>query len=335
VLAGASILGGAAPAAYGDELSLPTKTWRGSMAAELLQTRAEVTARPLQEGLEVWEAGASGYMVIDTTTRTPLEYSTTAVSPFHSSSGELSYLGPGLYFANRAGRSVNLFTGRSFKSSAHRVFARETAEMFHEKASPLRHTTELGKAGTGVGTHALDPVKSSDVLSRITSYSYITGCYVYPNTTGICGWVAGSIVTRYWHARSSARKLLPSKFRNGTNLTSSPNFATYLQGSNSNDSWAQPVADRLGWNAKNQNVAASWSWVLGNIGMFSEVEKNRPVIVFGSLPINTNGSWGAHAVVGYGETRGGWLITHYGWKGYTDIVLNGGLIGSNAKFQLN
>jgi len=55
--------------------------------------------------------------------------------------------------------------------------------------------------------------------------------------------------------------------------------------------------------------------------------------MFGNLPVGANKK-GGHAVVGYGETYSGYLITHYGWSGYTDIVLNGGIIGSNARFRL-
>lgn len=38
----------------------------------------------------------------------------------------------------------------------------------------------------------------------------------------------------------------------------------------------------------------------------------------------------------FGEVRntGGQLITHYGWKGYTNIGLSGGLVASNTKFRL-
>ncbi|WP_415083057.1 hypothetical protein [Micropruina sp.] len=190
-----------------------------------------------------------------------------------------------------------------------------------------------GASPTGVKYGELSHVVSSDIKSRVTSYSYVTGSRIYPNSTGICGWVAGSIVTRYWHARSSARVLLPSKYRSGTNMTASPNFATYLQGDKGNGTWAPDIEGRLAWNAKKQGAGYVSSWALSNIGMFSEVRNNYPVIVFGNLPTG-NKKKGAHAVVAYGETKGGYLITHYGWSGYTDIVLNGGVIGSNARFRL-
>ena len=53
--------------------------------------------------------------------------------------------------------------------------------------------------------------------------------------------------------------------------------------------------------------------------MLGEVPNNRPVIVFGNLPVGNKKKAG-HAVVAYGETTGGQLITHYGWKGYTNVV---------------
>jgi hypothetical protein len=74
-------------------------------------------------------------------------------------------------------------------------------------------------------------VKYSNIKTQVKDFGYITGCHVYPNSTGVCGWVAGSMVVRYWHVRSSTRTLLPSAYRVGWNLNPNKNFATYLQGS--------------------------------------------------------------------------------------------------------
>lgn len=329
LVGGAALLGINAPAAYGDTLTQDLD-WRRGMTRHLLESDAQPTVRPLQGGFEVWEGARTGYAVVDADTRIALEYSATASSPFRSRAGELSYLGPGLYFASRAGQAVDLLTGETSSPTEHRALSLDAASLFHEQAIvPAQPTTRTVRA------QDLDPVLPGNIKSRVTSYGYITGSYVYPNNSGICGWVAGSIVTRYWHARSSARKLLPTKFRNGTNMTASPNFASHLQGSGNDGTWARPVANRLGWNAQNQGVAASWSWVLGNVGAASEVRNNRPVILFGSFPVRRDGKKGGHAVVAYGETHNGYYITHYGWANYTNIVLNGGLVGSNAKFRLN
>ncbi|MDR2381978.1 MAG: hypothetical protein LBE08_12590 [Bifidobacteriaceae bacterium] len=333
-----------APPARADQVKTLDDDWRRQLADGYLKDGATFKVRSLQDGLELWETPGGGYMVVETTQQALLEGSATAWSPYSGCTGDLAYLGPGKYFAYDTPGAVDLITGEVSAARELRVIARDAAGMARdtlhvapmdaERISAWRTKNDPTAAvAQSSGGGGLTPVKSGDVKYRVPSYSYITGCHVYPNTTGTCGWVAGSIVTRYWHARSSARKLLPTKYRSGTNLTSSPNFATYLKGSKGDSSVAWDLKERLAWNASNQGVAYAASWALGNIGMFSQVESGWPVIVFGSLPVGNNKK-GTHAVVGYGTTKSGYLITHYGWSGYTDIVLNGGIIGSNARFRL-
>lgn len=65
----------------------------------------------------------------------------------------------------------------------------------------------------------------------------------------------------------------------------------------------------------------------------AELDAGYPPILFGNLPTGDKKK-GAHAVVAYGETNSGYPITHYGWSGYTNIILSGASIGSNARFRL-
>lgn len=334
-----------APQVHAESVLAPgSMSWRRRLADGYLRSGAAILTRALQDGLELWQTnGGGGYLIIEAAKQSVLEGSRTARNPFGSSRGSLAYLGPGKYFAHDSSKAVDLVLGSITSAAELRAVARDAVGVAHDTL----HVSALDRARvqgltkrpgdrtsmSGVKYGDVDHVVSSDIKSRVTSYGYATGSLVYPNSTGICGWVAGSIVTRYWHARSSARVLLPSKYRSGTNMTSSPNFATYLQGDKGNGTWAADIEGRLAWNANKQGVGYVSSWAVGNIGMFSEVRNNYPVIVFGNLPTG-NKKKGAHAVVAYGETKGGYLITHYGWSGYTDIVLNGGVIGSNARFRL-
>lgn len=337
VAAGAVLTIGTSPLARGVQIGAKPD-WRRVLADNYLPIGASFSIRPLQDGLEVWEGLSSGYLVVDAALQQLLEGSATSASPYRAATGELSYLGPGAYFATLGQTSKNMFTGRTSRASEIRAIGRDARDIMLETAVEAREvvpavqtaaTASANKSGDG-----LTPVPAGEVKSRVPSYGYITGCYVYPNNEGTCGWVAGSIVTRYWHARSTARKLLPTKYRTSiNNLTSSPNFATYLQGSSGNSSWARDVKDRLIWNANNEGVSHSAAWALGKIGVFNSVRDGEPVIVFGNIPVGDNKK-GGHAVVAYGETTGGYLITHYGWSGYNNIVLNSGLAGSNTKFRL-
>lgn len=340
--AGATVLGVGADRAHALIPTAPSPApadWRRALADHYFATGDPFAVKPLQDGLEVWEANGAGYLVVDTSRKALLEGSATAISPYRSAVGDLAYLGPATYVATAAGASKTLLTGRRVDAREAKAIGLDAAAMMRETLQPALALAPV--ASTGVATSVvatgggLIHLKAGEAKSRVPLYGNITSCTVYPNSTGICGWVAGSIVTRYWHAGSTAKVLLPSAYRTSTyNMTTSPNFATYLQGSSGNSSWARDVKDRLIWNATKQGASHSAAWALGNIGMFNDVRAGRPVIVFGSIPIDTTGNLGAHAVVAYGETNGGYLITHYGWSGYTDIVLNAGLAGSNTKFRL-
>ena len=265
-----------------------------------------------------------------------MEASTTAFSPYHAAYGELFYFGPGNYFRADASDGVNLLTGEVDSAVELRATARDAAERIQGSLGLQVLSERDVLADSLIGptkSGDLVPVKGSDVKSRVPSYGYITGSYVYPNEDGICGWVAGSILTRYWHARSSAKKLLPASYRNGTNMIAEPNFATYLQGSGGDSTWAPNVRSRLAWNANKQGVSYASSWALGQIGAMSQVRDGYPVLLFGSYPVGKKKK-GGHAVVAYGETKSGHYITHYGWSGYTNIVLSEGTHGSNARFRL-
>jgi hypothetical protein len=306
--------------------------WRLNLASSYLDDSPSIYAQSLQDGLAIWDRTLGGYMVVHSSSRTVLESSLTAPNPYRGVTGRASFLGPGQYYAGGLDRGVNLFTGDTFNPRDLQVIASDAVDQIQEILVPteLPQSASLMKSGGG-----LPPVKASEVKSRVDNYTYITGSTLYKNTEGTCGWVAGSIITRYWHARSSKRALLPTKFRSGTNMTASPNFATHLQNGKGNGTWARTVKDQLIWNANHQSVAHSAAWALGNIGMWNELNKGNPFILFGSIPVNESKKKGGHAVVAYGQTTGGDLITHYGWSGYTNIVLNAGLVGSNTKFRLS
>ncbi|MFD2840656.1 cysteine peptidase [Populibacterium corticicola] len=329
VLAGAGAMT-VASGGRAEALTRIDENWRQALADQYFSDNPQINVRPLQDGIEVWEGDAGGYMIVESSRRELLEGSPTAVSPYRRVLGDAAYLGPGEYYALGADSAVGLLNGGLMNTRELRAIARDASDQFHETlvVSAVPERVSLMKKGDG-----LPLVKAGDVKSRVANYTYITGSTLYPNTEGTCGWVAGSLITRYWHAKSTARLLLPTKYRSGTNMTTSPNFATYLQNGRKNDSWARNVKDQLIWNAKKQGVKHTSAWALGNIGMWNELNAGYPFILFGNIPTDGKKK-GAHAVVAYGQTKGGQLITHYGWSGFTNVVLNGGLVGSNTKFRL-
>ncbi len=332
-LGGAATLFAGSPAIAANSFAAAPKDWRRGLADEYLPSGTPFSVRGLQSGLEVWEAPQTGYLIVEATHRTLIEGSADAVSPFAAAVGDLAYLGPAHYYETRGAEGTNLLTREPSGASNVRAAAADAAARLNGVlvASPITAPTDAASASL---LTAIAPPAAGNIKNKVPGYADIVLAHLYPNSEGICGWIAGSIITRYWHARSTARKLLPTAYRSGTNMTASPNFATYLQGSSGNSSWARDVKDRLIWNANKQGVAHSASWAAGNLGVTNDIRNGHPVIVFGDMFL-PNGFSGFHAIVAYGETLDSHLITNYGFPGYTNIMLKGEVIGSNAKFKLS
>lgn len=316
----------------GDTMWVSDSSWRSSLAALYIGESDGFAVRELQGDLEIWENGPNGYAVVDSALRVVLESSPTSTSPFYGvSGGSLYYLGLGGYVAAMPSRpAVDVMSGQSVEIPDLAPYAADAAALIQDTAvAQPSNALQPSLAPSSVA-----PPPAGSITKRVTSYGYITGSRVYPNSTGVCGWVAGSILVRYWHARYSSRGLLPSAYRSGTNMTSSPNFATYLRNGRSLSTWAPDLVAQLAWNASRQGVSVETYYNWFTTGVESSINNNRPVLLFGNYPKTSGSGKSNHAVVGYGLVNGGGYVVHYGYSGCTNIHLNAGLTGTNTKFWL-
>ena len=250
-----------------------------------------------------------------------LEYSPSP-SPFLGIDGEAAYLGPGLLYSYFRGRMTHVFAGDSLDSShIDGLFDSFSARL--TSVGKQRGTMKAGGFGNGL---------------LINSYTYIYNCNLLPNRSGICGWVAGAIVLRYWHARFPSKKVIPLNYLSGNNLkpttSESNNLASYLRNGRNASSWAVNLRDANIDFAKRQNLGATSTYYLFSPGVHEELRSNRPVVLFGSLPDPSAGGKVNHAVVCYGYTSNGDNIVHYGWKGYPRVVLKSGFVVSNTQLTI-
>ena len=174
-------------------------------------------------------------------------------------------------------------------------------------------------------------MSGSGVENLVPQAPLITGCQLYPNTSRTCGWIAASILIRYWHARSGV-DLIPARFAQGSDLRRSPDFSEHLRASARNASWARPVSAAITANARAQRVPHVSRWLPGSLGLQVALDAGRPVILFGYLPLQNRR--GNHAIVVYGRAASGRLIAHYGWKGYERVELPWLIPGSVSHFQV-
>lgn len=116
--------------------------------------------------------------------------------------------------------------------------------------------------------------------------THITGCTVLANTTGRCGWVAATIVMRYWHARTG-KLLIPTAHRSGNNIkvVARPDFADLIRNGRSESVFSGlAVADGMGYHAVvRQKINADAWYNLLSLNVDSALKAGRPVILLGSL----------------------------------------------------
>lgn len=343
--AGAVMLGGGIARAEGprDEFTPDAGDWRWVLGESMLGSSPDLfNVTPLnahsENPLECWEFGEGGYAVVDPTSESYLEFSDIAPSPFRlTGGGDRMYQGPGQFYSIGQQRALNVLDGEVTDRKIVQVASAEFSAMSrHFDSANQKSPEESSEPGQVRPMAKPVPPKAGAVKKLVTSSSLVTSSRVYKNSTGTCGWVAGSILTRYWHARITSKGLLPKAYRSGTNLTSSPNFASHLQkiANGRNSSWAPDLVRALGKNATTQKVAVNCYYNWGNTNVKSQINANHPVLLFGSLPNVSGTKKSNHAVVAFGLVKNGDAIVHYGYSGYSKVVLAGALVGSNTKFWI-
>lgn len=172
----------------------------------------------------------------------------------------------------------------------------------------------------------------------IPNYTYIKDA-VYPkNEDGTCGYTAACLILNYWH--NVAGNIIDSDYLDddGNLLTEGETLQDkLLKFGESNSSWGLTIRDVLIDYCNERHISATSTYYLGNIDMFAEIGRGRPIIVFGLLPSNPTRGTIKHAVTAYGTPTSGLivsLIVHYGWEGYEHVILDAGLVGSTTQFYL-
>lgn len=192
-----------------------------------------MTIRELNSGtdaaFELWELPKTGYLLVETKTRSIVEYSGDAISPLTAYPGhDAAYLGMGKYVVELAGgNAVNALSGEARP----RMESRRVSEASHEVAEKVAANDQLSLTNQNrAAMMKVPPSVGTNVNFRIPSYGYITGCTVLANSTGRCGWVAATIVMRYWHARTG-KLLIPTAHRSGNNIkvVARPDFADLIR----------------------------------------------------------------------------------------------------------
>lgn len=302
---------------------------------------------------ELIELGEQGYMVFDAESGKYLEEALESPSPYLGLSDNLYYFGPLNYYQLIDGKFIHTIFPDKYEISYDESLSVQSAFDTALQRSRLQKDTEmlaLMKLNPNSATscdriQARISAQSAKATNEyIPDYSYIKDAVYPPNKDGTCGYTAACLILNYWH--NVEGNVIDSAFLDskGDLLTGSDDYTLQdklLSYGDSTSSWGLTIRDILIDYCNEYGIAATSTYYITNFDIFAEIDRGRPVIVFGYFPNDptpvTRGKV-FHAVTAYGTSTNGTLsklIVHYGWNGYNHVILDGGLVGSSTQFVLN
>lgn len=300
----------------------------------------------------LFEIGSEAYYIYDPVSEKFLEGSPCAPSPYLGLNDTLVYVGPMNYFCYNQATSLYSHTvlgdinvlNQTKMASLQDSFDTMLTNVREVEDAQLHRNADAELRGIYDNMIKDDDPDSGYVDYYITSYKNIVNATYPPNSTNIsCGYVAATLVLYYWHKRLGG--IIPSSYLSSTGKLSATgttvddNLRLKLESlGNGGESWALEIRDVLLKYCKKQGIGATATYYLGAIGYRDELQNNRPAILFGLFPNVQNGGTTKHAVTAYGfhvpyDGQNSGTIVHYGWSGYSMVILDSGLIGSVTLFD--
>lgn len=300
------------------------------------------------------ECNPTGYLIYHRDSATYSEYSESAPSPFVdvASDEDIRYVGPTEYYVRMNGVYQNTLWGDIVEAINIDDKVKACVEL-HEKLLSQKNVAllSISKEKNYINhdqmrdqiiiaapqSFGLTLVPYSTFLSTTNKYTF--GYIELGN--GVCGYISSNLLLRYWAYRGSIS--IPSIYTSFSGVSNglltkelvrvglnelNLGYATYA--------WDQKeVINRF---LTNNALNGSATWLLGDLSIVSQIDSGKPVIIFGNIGTNVHPQTN-HAVVGYGyqfvyigDVVHTEYVTHFGYPGYSNIVING-IIGSNTRLS--
>lgn len=284
------------------------------------------------------ECDPKGYFIYHIDSGICVEYNLNAQSPFINVTGEALYGGPTYYYE----KDNNVYTHTVIDST---LDYRAVADMTEQCRA--WNTEMLACADVATANYIQGKSDSLPVLASATYTNYwvsyrsfftsATSNFGY-RSGGYCGYIAANLILKYWDYRSTID--LPT-YNSHTGLTNA--LIAIGEDAYGSSTWAANISSIMNTYCKNNSLPEKANWAVGAFNVTSEIDNQRPVILFGNL---SNYSAGNHAVVVYGyntyENPGYYTFRcHFGWNStstndYTDVHVSGAtgsIFGSNTKYN--
>lgn len=293
----------------------------------------------------------SGYMISHTISAEIVEYSVSALSPYRGLVSELYYAGPTLYFVFNGDDFIHTITGDkipvddTYYMSSLRNASQQISQYIGANVDVLpRDSTYNLNVNDSMGqvvhtnadtnpTHYISGGARLKYMSSEKLMGYMSG--------GVCGYIAAglllywfdevagsdSLINDFTYLNSSKSGFLDASFTRFLRKFGKTNATTINFESETFTSINDVINAYCEYNRMDvttqPTVVPTNSYVKNKL-----IEQNSPVLVFGSLKSPTDNSTIEHGVTAYGYTADGDIIVHYGWGGYSNVVLNKNILGS-------
>ena len=285
-----------------------------------------------------------GYAIYNVSNGDVVECAPTSYSPYlKSESNDLYYLPWVGYFKKDSNKYSNLMSKRELNDFEISKYQKESRN-YHTKSLEKMNENNIERTLKGSTKRA-----RTRRNANITNYSWATliyadtevpySWYFKRNTTEFvgndgdsCGYTAISFLlayneifmsTGYFSAAQAAQYITPyhgSRFGDG--VPQVDDSFLYEFGSNPGGSNVYTLKNAV--DNFMQGKIRKYS-VKYTTGLFTDletpIEDGFPALYGGTMP-NTDGSNGNHAVVVYGLYNDGKLLCHYGWAGYSQVVMS-------------
>ncbi|MBE6143481.1 MAG: hypothetical protein E7177_05825 [Erysipelotrichaceae bacterium] len=343
----------------------------GEIALETLDKYVDSNKYSISRILEIKDFGENqyvlvefdpiGYLIYNVSNGDIVECAPTSYSPYlKTKSTNLYYLPMVGYFSNISGKYTSLMDDKELNALQYDAYKKE-ANRYHDKAIKVIDEKNLNRAYEGSKTDFSKKRKSTTV----TNHHFFTMIYAddearyswyfkqnsadfaaVSTEDGCCGYIATGIILAYYEIYYSTGYFSTSQASNyispcysttyGDGVPNIANNFLYELDPNPGSITQAQIINKLNTFLSGKDLNYT---IQNTVSIFTDIEtpieNGYPAIYCGTMP-NFNGGNISHGVVVYGIYDNGDVLCHYGWSGYSQVVMSSlGLFQESGAISIN
>lgn len=298
---------------------------------------------------QVVETGDKGYYIFDEISGRYLEQAPKAPSPYLGLNDNLYYFGPMNYYQEKDG----VFRHTILVEELSDALAESIQDDFSEQIGKIREAADedvlAALCQNTAGDVSIDRIFAETQANYkniyVPNHTYIKNAIYPKNYDGTCGYTAACIVLNYWH--KSGYNMIDNKFldENGNLKTRDKDDKSIftlqdqlLKYGETNSSTGIKISKVVNKYCDEYGIDATANYHLLANSIYEEMEAGHPVIIFGNFDNVASPEQERinHAMTFYGEHIVGdnanvtYMIVHYGWIGYEEVIVTAGIPASST-----